>query len=74
LPAAWTFQENVFGSLVMFFAPQEEGDKVKENIGIVTEELTGDVQLSSYFELAKGIAESVIKEYQIVKEENTTIN
>ena len=74
LPASWTFQENAFGSLVMFFAPQEKWDTIKENIGVTATELTGNVQLSSYFELAKGIAESVISNYKIEKEEPITIN
>lgn len=74
LPATWTFQENVFGALVMLFAPQEKWDTIKENIGVTTTELTGNIQLSSYFELAKGIAESVISNYKIEKEEAITIN
>lgn len=74
LPAKRTFQENVFGSLVMFFAPQEEWDKIKENLGVTIEELTGDVNLTSFFELTKGNVESVIRDYKAVKEEAMTIN
>jgi len=58
----------------MFFAPQGEGDKIKENLWIVTEELTGDVQLASYFELTKGSIESVIHDYKVEKEEAITVN
>jgi hypothetical protein len=58
----------------MFFAPLKEGDKIKENLGIITEELTGDVQLTSYFELTKGNVESVIHDYKMEKEEAITIN
>jgi hypothetical protein len=32
IPSAWTFQENVYGSIVILFAPQETGDATKENI------------------------------------------
>jgi hypothetical protein len=74
LPAAWTFQENVFGSLVMFFAPQTEGDKTKENLGVSIVELTGKVDLKSYYELAKGILESKTNDFKIEKEEELTIN
>ena len=74
LPAQRTFQENAFGSLVMFFAPQAEGDKIKENLGITTTELTGDINLTGFFELSKGIAEGRTNNFKIEKEEAITIN
>jgi len=58
----------------MFFAPQKEGDNIKENLGVTTVKLTGDVQLASYFELTKGNSESVIRDYKVEKEEALTVN
>lgn len=58
----------------MFFAPQAEGDKVKENLGVTTTKLTGDVDLASFVELSKGIVEGRTKDFKIEKEEAITIN
>lgn len=68
VPAEWTFKENVFGSLVMFFAPQEENDTTKENLGIVMNKLEGDVQLESYYQLTRGNLENVIPNFELVNE------
>lgn len=72
-PDAWTFQENVFNSLVMFYAPQNDGNKAKENLGILSEELTGDIDLSGYYELTRGNVESVIADYKFISTENIKI-
>ena len=58
----------------MFFAPQATGDKIKENLGVTTTALTGDVNLTGFYELTKGNVESVINGFTLVKEEAVTIN
>lgn len=73
LPNERTFQENVFGSLVMFFAPESTGDTVKENLGVLTETLSGTIDLNAYVELTKGNVESVINEYSFVSQDGITI-
>lgn len=69
VPYAWTFKENVFGSLVMFFAPQKEGDMVKENLWVIIQELEGDINFNSYYESMKANLEDVIPAFEFVNED-----
>ncbi len=69
MPTEWTFKENVFGSLVMFFGPQGEDDTTKENLWIVVNKLEWDVQLESYYQLTRGNLENVIPEFELISED-----
>lgn len=74
VPAKRTFQENIFNSLVMLYAPQEAGDTIKENLGIISEKIEGDVNLNSYYELTKGNLETIISDFTIESKEDIKID
>ncbi len=52
----------------MIYAPQEEWDTTKENIWIVTQKLSWDIQLSSFYQLTRWNLESVIPEFELIDE------
>jgi hypothetical protein len=74
VPNQRTFQENVFNSLVMLYAPQPKGDTVKENLGIITEKVEGSVNLSGYYELTKGNLETIIPDFTLISKEDIKID
>ena len=52
-PGDRRFQENVYGSSVMFFSPQLSGDTIKENMGIIKKNLDKDYSLTEYYAITK---------------------
>lgn len=69
-PGAWSFQENVFDSSVMFFSPTSESDKIKENVGITKKSLTKEYTLDEYFTLTN---DELKKQPNYVEVENSSI-
>lgn len=70
-PGARTFQENVYGSSVMFFTPVTEGDALKENVGIIKKPLDKDYTLDEYYAITKPELLKLIPGFSEVS--NTTI-
>ena len=52
-PSTWSFQENIYNASVMFFAPLQEGDKLKENVSISKIALDKTYTLEQYYALTK---------------------
>jgi hypothetical protein len=74
-PDTRTFEENVYGSLVMFLSPLGEGDTLKENVGIAKKELERSYSLDDYSTLHH--QQNIIKifpDYTEVSNETITIN
>ncbi len=73
-PGGWTFQENVYGSTVMFFSPTDENDKIRENIGIIKEALDKEYTLDEYYDITKWQLTQLIPGFTEVTNETITIN
>jgi hypothetical protein len=74
-PGNRTYQEGVYGSLVMFFSPWSgTGDKFKENLGVVSELLPSDMTVDEYYALAKPQLQQIVKDYTELLNENITID
>jgi len=71
-PATRTFEENVYGSSVMFFTPLAQDDKLRENIGIVKKTLDKEYTLDEYYTLTKPELQKLIPSFSEVS--NETIN
>lgn len=69
-PGTWSFQENVYGSSVMFSSPTTETDKIRENVGITKKPLTKEYTLDEYFTLTN---DELKKQPNYAEVENTTI-
>ncbi len=65
-PSDRTFEENVYGSTVMLFTPQATGDKLRENVGIIVQELPQSYTLDEYATLTISELEQMIPEFKIV--------
>jgi hypothetical protein len=72
-PAGWEFQEDAFGSHVMFFTPQTEEDQFRENIGVITEVLPTDMTVDEYYDEAKVHLMDFISDFEEVANTNITI-
>lgn len=69
-PGTRSFQEDVYGSSVMFASPTNESDKIKENIGIMKKTLSKAYTLDEYYALNK---EALSGQAGYTEVENTTI-
>jgi len=73
-PGTREFQEDVYGSDVMFFTPLKENDKLRENIGIMKKDLDKSYSLDEYYALTKPELENMIPDFVEVSKENITVN
>ncbi len=73
-PGLREFEENVYGSNVMFFTPLSEGDQLRENIGIIKKELDKEYTLDDYYAITKPELESMITDFVEVSNDLITIN
>ena len=73
-PVTREFQENIYGSNVIFFTPMEENDKIRENIGIIKKELDKNYSLDEYYALTKPELENMIPDFVEISKENISIN
>lgn len=70
-----TYQENIYGSRVLFFSPQATGDKLRENIGVVMQTLPAEMSVEDYYKLVvKPQAEKIITDYKEISQEDVNIN
>ncbi|MFA7298767.1 MAG: PsbP-related protein [Candidatus Absconditabacterales bacterium] len=69
-PGTRTFQENVYGSSVMFSSPTNEEDKIRENVGIMKKPMSKEYTLEEYYALTKSELEAQADYAEV---ENTTI-
>lgn len=69
-PGTRSFQEDVYGSSVMFASPTDENDKIKENIGIMKKTLSKTYTLDEYYALNK---ETLSAQTGYAEVENTMI-
>lgn len=69
-PNTWEYQENAFGSHVMFFSPQPKGDAFRENVGVITEVLSGDIDVDTYYAAAKEHLASFISDFNETMNKN----
>lgn len=74
VPEWWQTEENVYNSIVRFSAPQAEWDALRENVGIMMEQLPYKVTLDEYYEAAKESFQSLITWYVEISKEIITIN
>lgn len=72
-PATRTFEENVYGSSVMFFTPLAQDDKLRENIGIVKKTLDKEYTLDEYYTLTKPELQNLIPNFVEVSNETIKI-
>ena len=69
-PRDWTFKENVYGSLVMFFSPVKEKSDVRENFGVAVQKLKAWTSiLDSYGAFKKNLSYRM-KDFWITTEED----
>ena len=75
-PSAWEYQEDVFGSHAMFFTPQAADDMFRENVGVITEALPADLEMTvdEYYDEAKVHLADYIVDFQEVVNTNMSIN
>ncbi len=73
-PGTRTFQENVYGSTVMFFTPLTEGDTLKENVGIMKKVLDKDYTLDEYYALTKPELVKLIPDFTEISNETIKVN
>jgi len=73
-PGTRNFQENVYGSSVMFFTPLLSGDTLKENVGIMKKALDKDYTLDDYYATTKPELVKLIPGFTEVSNEKIQIN
>ncbi len=73
-PGDRTFQENVYGSSVMFFTPTLSGDTLKENVGIMKKVLDKDYTLDDYYAITKPELVKLIPGFTEISNEPIKIN
>lgn len=73
-PGLREFEENVYGSNVMFFTPLSEGDQLRENVGIIKKELDKEYTLDDYYAITKPELESMITDFVEVSNNPITID
>lgn len=73
-PDTRTFEENVYGSLIMFFSPLGENDTLKENVGIVKKDIERSYSLDEYYTLIQPDIIKIIPNFTEVSNEIITIN
>lgn len=74
IPSAWTFQETIFNSIIVLFAPQWSWDTVKENIWLTSIKLTWDTDLNNYYKKTKEMLESIINDFQLIWKKEIQVN
>lgn len=73
-PTTRTFKENVYGSTVIFFAPEQEGKKTRENLSIKVQLISSWANLESLYEQNKETMKSLAEDLTIVKEKDLKID
>jgi len=73
-PGTRTFEEGVYGSSVMFFTPLTENDQLKENVGIIRQDLDKAYTLAEYYDITKPELVSLIPEFTEISNETIKIN
>ncbi|MCX6823941.1 MAG: PsbP-related protein [candidate division SR1 bacterium] len=73
-PGDRTYQENVYGSSVMFFTPTLSGDTLQENIGIMKKALDKDYTLDDYYAITKPELIKLIPGFTELSNETIKIN
>ncbi len=73
-PGDWTFEENVYGSSVMFFTPLSENDELKENVGIIKQDLDKAYTLDEYYEITRPELVNLIPGFTEISNETISIN
>lgn len=73
-PGNRTFEENVYGSAVMFFTPLTENDQLKENVGIIRQDLDKSYTLAEYYEITKPELINLIPGFSEISNETIKIN
>ena len=73
-PGDRTFEENVYGSSVMFFTPTLSGDTLKENVGIMKKALDKNYTLDEYYAITKPELIKLIPGFTEISNETIKIN
>ncbi len=73
-PDSWTFQENVYNSSVMFFSPQEHENDLRENFGIIKNELERTYTPEEYYTIYHPELAKSITNYIEISKEDIMIN
>lgn len=73
-PSDWTFQEEVYDSLVMFFSPlTDTKDNLKENLGISTKAMTKNYTLDEIWQVTKESFGQVFSDFVEISNENLQV-
>lgn len=72
-PVGRNYQENVYGSHVMFFSPQLSWDNFRENVGIVSERLPDEMSIDDYYMTIQQQLSSFIQNYQEISNEDVSL-
>ena len=73
-PAGWTANESGFmGTIVIFYAPNDN-DNIKENINIVSTELTSGTTLSSYVDSVQDQVSNYLTNSTLISSNAITVN
>lgn len=70
----WKYMENIYGSLVTFFAPQTDNDLFRENLGISLEKLPTSLTVDQYYATTKTQLGKLIKDFTEVGNENLIVD
>jgi len=73
VPSDWTFQETVFNSIVVLFAPQLSWDTIKENLWITSLEISWAIDLNTYYKQKKSFLENIINDFELISKEEVNI-
>ncbi len=73
-PGNRTFQENVYGSSIIFFTPVLTWDNLKENVGIIKKTLDKDYSLDEYYSITKSELIKLIPWFTEISNESLKIN
>jgi len=73
-PSKWTFQENAYGSIVMFFAPTSEWDKIKENLSVIKEDTKKIITSEQYYQSSKELLVKSLTDFSEISNQNIKID
>lgn len=74
IPDTRTFKENIYGAAVMFFAPHEKSDTIKENLGITIQTAWSGTDLGQLYQKNKETITNIADKVTIDEEKDITIN
>ncbi len=73
-PSTRTFQEDVFGSSVMFFTPVVSWDALRENVGIMKKDIDKAYTLDEYYALTKPELANLVPGFTEISKETIKVN